>query len=56
MLLYVTAHELQQITEGLDGLLRPYLDRVADRSKRPDGARLVSFIRMALPTDEPDAR
>jgi AhpD family alkylhydroperoxidase len=48
--------ELQQIGEGLDDLLRPYLDRAGDRSKRPDGARLVSFIRMALPTDEPDAR
>jgi hypothetical protein len=56
VLLYVTADELKQIGEGLDDLLRPYLDRVGDRSKRPDGARLVSFIRMALPTDEPDAR
>jgi hypothetical protein len=56
VLLYVTAEELKQITEGLDDLLRPYLDRVGDRSRRPDGARLVSFIRMALPTDEPDAR
>jgi DNA-binding transcriptional ArsR family regulator len=56
VLLYVTADELTQIGEGLDDLLRPYLDRVGDRSRRPDGARLVSFIRMALPTDEPDAR
>jgi len=56
VLLYVTAAELKQIAEGLDDLLRPYLDRVGDPGKRPDGARLVSFIRMALPTDEPDAR
>jgi hypothetical protein len=56
VLLYVTAEELKQITEGLDDLLQPYLDRVGDRSRRPEGARLVSFIRMALPTDEPDAR
>jgi DNA-binding transcriptional ArsR family regulator len=56
VLVYVTADELKQITEGLDDLLQPYLDRVGDRGRRPDGARLVSFIRMALPTDEPDAR
>jgi DNA-binding transcriptional ArsR family regulator len=55
-LLYVTAEELTRIGEELDDLLRPYLDRIGDRSTRPDGARLVSFIRMALPTDEPDAR
>jgi DNA-binding transcriptional ArsR family regulator len=55
-LLYVTADELTRIGEELDDLLRPYLDRIGDRSTRPDGARLVSFIRMALPTDEPDAR
>jgi hypothetical protein len=56
VLLYVTADELRQITEGLDGLLQPYLDRVGDRSERPDGARLVNFIRMALPSEAPDAR
>jgi len=55
-LLYVTPDELTRIGEELDDLLRPYLDRIGDRSTRPDGARLVSFIRMALPTDEPDAR
>ena len=48
VLLYVTAEELKQISEGLDDLLQPYLDRVGDRSQaarrrtarelHPDGA------------------
>ena len=56
VLLYVTADELKQIERGAGRPAQPYLDRVGDRGQRPDGARLVTFIRMALPTDEPDAR
>jgi DNA-binding transcriptional ArsR family regulator len=54
--LYVTAEELKQLGERLNELLEPYLATSRGADERPQDARLVTFIRMAFPTDEPDVR
>jgi DNA-binding transcriptional ArsR family regulator len=54
--LYVTAEELNELGERVNELLEPYLSTNRATDERPEGARLVTFIRMAFPTDEPDAR
>ncbi|MCG0283933.1 helix-turn-helix domain-containing protein [Streptomyces sp. PSAA01] len=47
--LYLTAEELADLAEKLDGLLRPYEDRQGDPAARPQGVRLVQIIRAAFP-------
>lgn len=54
--LHVTADELKQIGERLDELLEPYLATSRPEHERPDDARMVTFIRMAFPTDDSGAR
>ena len=54
--LYLTAAELKQLGEELADLLDPFLERVGDPEQRPDGARLVTLIQLAFPTDAADAR
>ncbi|HEY1627953.1 MAG TPA: helix-turn-helix domain-containing protein [Streptosporangiaceae bacterium] len=50
-LLYLTPDELTGIGTKVRELLDPYSDRVADASLRPDGARRVSYLHFAFPTD-----
>ncbi|MFG2652159.1 winged helix-turn-helix domain-containing protein [Streptomyces sp. NPDC048436] len=45
---YLTPDELTRIGEGMDELLRPYENRGADPSLRPEGARRVSVLRIAF--------
>jgi predicted ArsR family transcriptional regulator len=54
--LYLTAAELKQLGEKLGELLDPFLERVGDAGQRPEGARLVTLIQLAFPTDAADAR
>jgi predicted ArsR family transcriptional regulator len=56
MPLYLTAAELKQLGERLAELVDPFLERVANAEQRPDGARLVTLIQLAFPTDAADAR
>ncbi|OKJ15688.1 winged helix-turn-helix domain-containing protein [Kitasatospora sp. CB01950] len=44
----VTAEELAELNARIEELTRPYVERTADR---PDGARAVQLIRLAVPTD-----
>ena len=53
---YLTAEELQRVGDELRAVLEPFLDRLEDPAARPDGARLVTVIQLAFPTDAPDAR
>ena len=48
---YLTAAELTEVGEQVRNLLDPYADRVADPSLRPDGARRISYLQLAFPTD-----
>jgi DNA-binding transcriptional ArsR family regulator len=48
-LLYLTAGELTELGEHVEGLLDAYLDRITDPSRRPKGARLVRFLQIAHP-------
>jgi DNA-binding transcriptional ArsR family regulator len=51
-ILYLTSDELARLDAEVEALLERFLERVADRALRPDGARLVTFIRFAFP--QPD--
>jgi DNA-binding transcriptional ArsR family regulator len=53
-MLYLTAGELAGLGRALEGLAEQYLERTANPELRPEGARLVSFLRLAFPA--PDAR
>ncbi|MFE5937769.1 winged helix-turn-helix domain-containing protein [Streptomyces sp. NPDC056470] len=46
-LLHLTPDELATFSRQVDALLRPYEDRAADVSLRPEGARPVSVLRIA---------
>ncbi|MEU1625132.1 helix-turn-helix domain-containing protein [Streptomyces sp. NPDC020096] len=50
VLLYLTAAELTELGERMNELLEPYADRLADPDCRPDGARLITLIRAAIPS------
>ena len=50
-LAYLTAAELTEIGGKVRELLDPYADRTADPSLRPDGARPISYLHLAFPTD-----
>ncbi|HZD69532.1 MAG TPA: helix-turn-helix domain-containing protein [Actinomycetes bacterium] len=47
--LSLTADELAELKGELRALLERYLDRAADRSQRPPGARQVTFLHFAFP-------
>ncbi|MEO8899538.1 MAG: helix-turn-helix domain-containing protein [Candidatus Dormibacter sp.] len=47
--LCLTAAELAHLGEELDALLAPYAARVREPGLRPQGARHVTFIRVAIP-------
>jgi DNA-binding transcriptional ArsR family regulator len=51
-MLYLTSDELAQLDRDLEALLAPYHERTAVPGARPEGARLVSFIRFGFP--QPD--
>ncbi|MGW5866638.1 winged helix-turn-helix domain-containing protein [Streptomyces sp. NPDC055239] len=46
--IHLTPEELTEIGERINDLLRPYEDRNADPSRRPEGARRVSVLRIAF--------
>ena len=48
-LLYVTADELEALTEQVRALQHKYGDRLTSPELRPAGSRLVSFIQMGFP-------
>lgn len=48
-MMYVTADELAELGRQVDELTDKYLDRLTDASRRPTGARLVSFVKLAHP-------
>jgi DNA-binding transcriptional ArsR family regulator len=57
--LYLTPAELTGLTEEMTRLLTRYDDRFEDPARRPEGARLVSMLRLAFvdpphPTDPSD--
>jgi DNA-binding transcriptional ArsR family regulator len=52
-LLYLDRAELEALRDSLQALAEPYLDRIADPTLRPPGARPVGFVQIAFPVDEP---
>lgn len=48
-LLYLTADELADLAQRVTGLLNRYRDRLTDPGSRPAGARLVTYLNIALP-------
>jgi DNA-binding transcriptional ArsR family regulator len=48
-LLYLTAAELRQVGGKIQGLLRPYADRLDDPARRPAGSRPVTVLHLAFP-------
>ena len=50
-MLYVTAEELAGLTTDLQALAERYLPRTADASLRPEGARRIDFLQLALPSE-----
>src|SRR5215469_1755337 len=51
--LYLTAAELAELGEQVDLLLDRYADRVTRPELRPPGARLVTYIQVAAPRQDP---
>jgi DNA-binding transcriptional ArsR family regulator len=49
---WLTAEELAQLGEALEELWRPYLARLRDHDRRPDGSRLVHMFAHAFPRPE----
>ena len=47
--LYLTAAELTELREQVEGLISRYLNRLVKPALRPPGARLVSYIQAAVP-------
>jgi hypothetical protein len=54
-LVYVTAAELAELIGKMDELVARFDERLVDPSIRPDGARGIGIIRMALTTPQPPA-
>ncbi len=55
-IVYLTAEELADLGERMGELTEPYLERLTDRDKRPDGARAVSVLHLAFPIAEDGER
>ncbi len=54
VLLYLTAAELAELGDQVAGLVDRYLDRLPRPELRPPGARLVSYIQVAVPRQKPE--
>lgn len=52
---YVTAVELVELGQRIDELLEPFSERLRRPELRPPDARLVNFIRLAFPDEDPPA-
>jgi DNA-binding transcriptional ArsR family regulator len=55
-MLYLTAEELATLRRRIDALLRPYRPRTARQARRPSRSRLVTFLRLAFPRQDPRRR
>lgn len=51
--LWLTPEELARLGEQVTALLEPYDARLTDESRRPEGARLVSWLNLAFPLRTP---
>jgi DNA-binding transcriptional ArsR family regulator len=49
LLLHLTAAELSELGGQIRDLVQPYLDRLEDASKRPEGSRPVTMLHLAFP-------
>jgi predicted ArsR family transcriptional regulator len=54
-IVYATADELAEFTRGLEALLAGLQERTQRPELRPEGARAVDIITLALPYDPPEA-
>ena len=50
-ILYLTADELAQLGRDMEALVEPYAERVPRPEARPPGARPVTCLQVAFPTD-----
>jgi DNA-binding transcriptional ArsR family regulator len=48
-LLYLTAAELREVGDKIEGLLRPYAGRLGNPAGRPAGSRPVAVLHLAFP-------
>jgi predicted ArsR family transcriptional regulator len=48
-IVYLTAEELAELGDEMRALAEPYLERLTDKAKRPEGARPVSVLHLAFP-------
>ncbi len=46
---YLTAEEMQQLSDDISELLKPFNGRSADKSRRPEGSEPVQFVALAHP-------
>jgi hypothetical protein len=51
-LVYVTAPELAELIRKIDALMAEFDERLTDPSTRPEGARGIGIIQLALPTPQ----
>lgn len=51
-MLYLTPEELAELRRRIDALLESYRPRTAQPARRPPGARLVTFLRLAFPREQ----
>lgn len=57
LLLYLTAPELEELSQGIQALHERYADRLTNPELRPPGSRLISYVRLAFPIlDDPRGR
>ena len=57
LLLYLTAPELEELSQGIQALHERYADRLTNPELRPPGSRLISYVRLAFPVlDDPRGR
>lgn len=55
-ILYLTADELDEVSEQVDAVVARYAERTHDPRLRPTGARHVTFVRLAFPEGSPSRR
>jgi DNA-binding transcriptional ArsR family regulator len=51
-MLFTTAVELVELNDAVGELIEPYARRLTNPDERPEGARQVTFLRIAFPDDE----
>jgi len=57
LMLYLTAPELEELSQGIQALHLRYADRLTSPELRPPSSRLVSFVQLAFPVlDDPRGR